>query len=566
MQRCLTVFLLVIISFRISAQHGDKIFDNTFVHEIRVSSSDPDFWIKLNENFNNTIDAEENIYIPANLVIDGTILNNSGFRIKGFTSAFSSPVKKPFRIDFNSFVKDQEYDGIKKLSLNNAASDPTMMRDVLAFNLFRTAGVAASRTSFAKVYINNEYWGLYILVEQVDKVFVTNHLKNGSGNLFKCGSAYDLSFKGETSADYKRYLSLKTNETKNDWSGFINFVKHVNQTEISEDEFYASFPDMFDIDTFLKVLAIDVLLLNWDSYYDHGRNWYLYENTDIHKFTWIPWDYNYSFSDLKIDVLAEHPIFMNTPKPLIRNLLKNPEYQKLLGKAYSYILQSNFTKQRLYPLIEQYEQLITSDLLSDHNKFYEMETFHKSLDQDVIKVHEDTFKMRYQLDQVFIIQPNQPIPDSVFTSGLIILDTTWASKVILDTVLIDNVQVVFIECHFFNRYEEKIIGLKSFISRRIIDVKQELLDLDLWVENVVAVEEDVPDAITVFPNPASDILSISFAGDLNASYVEIVDVNGKQVHSELLSTTIDVSNLPPGLYLLQITVGKTIHRKRFIRE
>jgi spore coat protein CotH len=40
----------------------------------------------------------------------------------------------------------------------------------------REAGAVVPRVGFAKVYVNDEYWGLYLLVEQIDKTFLDAHL------------------------------------------------------------------------------------------------------------------------------------------------------------------------------------------------------------------------------------------------------------------------------------------------------------------------------------------------------------------------------------------------------
>jgi spore coat protein CotH len=64
-----------------------------------------------------------------------------------------------------------------------------MMRDVLAYKFMRDAGISAPRTAYVKLYLNNTYWGLYIMVEEIDKNFIekelgitpTTYLKQSSG-------------------------------------------------------------------------------------------------------------------------------------------------------------------------------------------------------------------------------------------------------------------------------------------------------------------------------------------------------------------------------------------------
>jgi spore coat protein CotH len=60
-----------------------------------------------------------------------------------------------------------------------------MIREKICYNLLRESGVKAPRVSFAKVYLNNVYWGLYSIVEQVDKTFLKENFRNKNGNLYK---------------------------------------------------------------------------------------------------------------------------------------------------------------------------------------------------------------------------------------------------------------------------------------------------------------------------------------------------------------------------------------------
>lgn len=65
----------------------------------------------------------------------------------------------------------------------------------MCYKFIRDLGLLAPRTSYAKVYINEQYWGLYMLVESVDKTFLKDHFgsKGNDGNLYKTaqtGQAY----------------------------------------------------------------------------------------------------------------------------------------------------------------------------------------------------------------------------------------------------------------------------------------------------------------------------------------------------------------------------------------
>lgn len=84
----------------------------------------------------------------------------------------------------------------------------------------------------------------------------------------------------------------------------------------------------------------------------------------------------------------------------------------------------------------------------------------------------------------------------------------------------------------------------------------------------VAVEEENQirkNELTLYPNPASDILFISYKPQTKNPKFEIIDVTGRKILTTK-QTQIDVSKLPQGLYLLKVQDGELIFSKRFIKE
>jgi len=272
---------------------GDHMFDPSIVHEIRFDFTEPNYFEILTNNFD--ISGGSAIpYLMAKVTIDGEVIDSVGVRFKGFTSYSGSDLKKPLKIDFNEFVSGKRYDGLRKLNLNNGTGDPGLQRDVVCYDLMRGMGVKAPRTSYSKVYFNDTYWGLYQSIEQVDKEFLKRNFKNAKGNLFKNKGWSHFEWLGNDPDYYAPPFELKTNETLNDWTGFVNLMDVLNNS--SDAAFPEAIEEIFNVDLFLKTLAVDVATNNWDSYLEHGRNWYIYEDTVTGVFHWIPWDYNFALA------------------------------------------------------------------------------------------------------------------------------------------------------------------------------------------------------------------------------------------------------------------------------
>lgn len=291
----LLILFLILNTVWLPAQPGASLFNPEELHELRFYFPNEYFWDSLSHHYDELID-DSGVNIPyekALLQIDGFWLDTVGVRQKGLSSNYASTAKKkPFKIDLNEFLPDQSYDGIKKFNLHNGACDPSMMRDFIGYNILRTAGVNAPRVSYCRLYFNDEYWGLYAIIEQIDKTFVEENFADKGGTLIKNIGWSELKWDGPEIEPYLEDFQLKTNEQEDDWSNFLHFMDVLNNS--SNEDFPAAIQSVFDVDLYLHVLAVDIMTNNWDSYIDNRRNWYLYHEPAGGQIHWIPWDYNLS--------------------------------------------------------------------------------------------------------------------------------------------------------------------------------------------------------------------------------------------------------------------------------
>jgi hypothetical protein len=128
-------------------------------------------------------------YVRADFWFDGRKYPNVAVRPKGNSSlmsvAGSGSQRMSLKIDFNFFNSAQTFCGLKKLCLNNGFSDPTYIREVLGYELFKEMNIPTPRASFVDLYVNHQPMGLYTQVEPIDKTFLTRHFANANGNLYK---------------------------------------------------------------------------------------------------------------------------------------------------------------------------------------------------------------------------------------------------------------------------------------------------------------------------------------------------------------------------------------------
>jgi spore coat protein CotH len=131
--------------------------------------------------------AEE--YEKADFWFDDELVPDVAVRPKGNSSLMSvtrseSP-RMSLKVDFNFFNSAHTFYGLKKVNLNNGFSDPTLIREVLSYDLFEQMDIPTPRTSFVDLWVNDTHLGVYTMVEQIDTTFLSNNFANATGNLYK---------------------------------------------------------------------------------------------------------------------------------------------------------------------------------------------------------------------------------------------------------------------------------------------------------------------------------------------------------------------------------------------
>ncbi|NQU66938.1 MAG: CotH kinase family protein [Candidatus Marinimicrobia bacterium] len=267
-----------------------------------------------------------------------------GFRLRGNTSREAQ--KKSFKVSFNTFVPGRNFHGVDKLNLNGEHNDPSIVRSKLCWDLYQDVGVTASRSAHTALYINDDYYGLYISVEHIDDEFLSKNFDDDSGNLWKCLWPGDLTYRGDDPANYEPWIDgyrpyeLTTNEDTNDFTQLARLISVINNT--SDELFADSLDNILYVNEILKYLAMDVLTGNWDDYWFLMNNYYLYHEPDADKFHWIPFDNDNSFGIdwFNIEWSESNPyafaVMNDGDRPLVERILANDRYRNLYTRYLSF--------------------------------------------------------------------------------------------------------------------------------------------------------------------------------------------------------------------------------------
>lgn len=245
------------------------------------------------------------VFVPAEVFHEGKEWYRVGVRFKGNSSLVSTwksgNLKLSFKLDFDEFedeypqIDNQRFYGFKKLSLKNNFDDKSMLREKVGADIFRAAGLASSRTAFYTVYVDHGegpiYFGLYTLVEEVDDTVIDTQFSDNDGNLYQ-PDGDGASFAAGTFSE--SVFEKETNEDEADWSDIQNLfaMLHDGSRTTDASAWRTNLESVFDTDAFLKYLAVNTVIQNWDTYGRMTHNYFLYNNPESNLLTWIPWDNN----------------------------------------------------------------------------------------------------------------------------------------------------------------------------------------------------------------------------------------------------------------------------------
>jgi len=316
---------------------------------------------------------EDPIFVPAEVFYEDKEWYRVGVRFKGNSSLQSSwqagILKLSFKLDFDEFEDDypqidnQRFYGFKKLSLKNNFDDRSMLREKVATDVFRNAGLVASHTAFYTVYVDYgdgpQYFGLYTLVEEVDDTVIDEQFSDDDGNLYKPdGDAASFAVGTFNEEEYVK----KTNEDEADFSDVESLLEILHDETRTTDAatWRTNLEAVLDTDVFLKYLAVNTVIQNWDTYGRMTHNYYLYNNPDTSKLTWIPWDNNESLQGGKRggSLALDFSDVTASEWPLIGYLYQDEVYKAKYDTYVQEVVDGAFNTSSIQSLYSSYSTLV----------------------------------------------------------------------------------------------------------------------------------------------------------------------------------------------------------------
>lgn len=305
------------------------MWDSSEIPEITISISE-DEWNRLlfrYDEFSHNVD-----YFHADFTYkkgsEVTEIKDGGLRLRGNTSR-----RRPegnggqahdsinpdwhhchFGINFRKYHKDDEHtiNGIRKINLKWFKDDPTYVRELFCYDLFRRYGIwTAAHDIYCRLWIKvgdaePAYYGVYEMIEPVDDEFIERRVSrmfgSDEGFLWKCGwgeGPADLNgVDGSWNVDQDNGINY-TYEFKGDQEDYEDAkaqLEHfILKLQAEREDFRNWIKNACDVEFLLKTYAVNVAVGMCDDHWNNGNNFYIYFNSRDkydYKFFFIPYDYD----------------------------------------------------------------------------------------------------------------------------------------------------------------------------------------------------------------------------------------------------------------------------------
>lgn len=420
-----------------------KLFNKETIQDVKISI-DENNWNYLLQNA-----IDKPTVLASSVSIGDDTVKYVGIKTKGNLTLKevwnSSSDRFSFTINFgkyintdNGYTDKQNLYGLRKVALNNIYGDATLMKEYLSYELMTKMGIPTPEYSLINLYINDEFYGVYMMVESIDSSLTQRTLGEKSDYLVKPESSggdliydnsldeyinddgefdfssiiYDNSgniiYPNDKSNSLYKYNGLWENDedtfedivdmlpTIFKWMKTLNELNNTNNP--NTDDYKLALEEIIDVDSLIRYFAVNTYLVNLDSYQSEKmQNYALYIN-ETGEATIIPWDYNYSFGVYGIGSASDvinfdiyNPVINTTLKdrPLLNVILQNDEYKVLYEKYLNDITiiaseggttsdGDTYEENNFATILNKYNKLLNNIYGNDPTAFYTLDEYNKA--------------------------------------------------------------------------------------------------------------------------------------------------------------------------------------------
>lgn len=310
-------------------------------------------------------------------------VTNVGIQCRGNTSREKQP--RSFNIVFNAFVPGQRLLDLERMQLNSDANDPSTARPKLLHDLSEAQDLLSPYGSHVGLVVYGPNWdrgnwvgGAFFdairnNTQPVDDVFLKQRYATSRGNLYKCtvrDYSPTLEVRGPTGASYMGapYALEYAGGGDTSYNDLAAFVALINNT--SAADFPNAIMHAFDVDGFLRRMALDVLTGHWDNYWVNANNYYLFLHPETRRWEFIPYDFDNAFGIRWIGSDWANQNIYNWKNlgdsrpntPLANRIFAVPEFSNRYSFYMKQMLDASYTNALIDPAVFHIRSTLTSPL------------------------------------------------------------------------------------------------------------------------------------------------------------------------------------------------------------
>ena len=311
---------------------GADIFDNKTVLPIRIE-------IATNEL--KALQQDNRKHVRATVWEGTNVWHDVGVHLKGAAGSFRGVTDKPaLTLSFGKFTPEQRFHGLRKIHLNNSVQDSSFLTENLCGELYRQAGLAAARVSYATVELNGKKHGLYVLKEGFAKEMLGLYFKNTKGNL------YDGGFLREITDQLER--DMGEDHDVNDWSDLKALAKaSINPNAGTRFE---ELGKVLDTDRFTTFLALQIMTWDWDGYVMNRNNYRVFHDLETDKMVFIPHGMDQMFWQSDSSIQPPDKFNGLVASAFIRTPMGRQMYRERFGQIFTNVFQIEMMTNRVNEL------------------------------------------------------------------------------------------------------------------------------------------------------------------------------------------------------------------------
>ncbi|TNM34250.1 CotH kinase family protein [Streptomyces sedi] len=214
------------------------------------------------------------------------------------------PETLPWLISFDEFQAGRAYQGRTEIALRpGTMTSGTALNEALALSLTADDGQPTQRFTFASVSVNGGDSAPRLLLESPDGPWATELGEGGLGEgapgdgvLYKARAGGSFDYLGDDPTDYEESFRQINGLGSHDLTPVMRLLRFVDEAD--DEEFAERLGEFVDIDSFARYLATQALFANFDGMNGPGNNYYLWYDIEEERFTVLSWDLNLAFAGM----------------------------------------------------------------------------------------------------------------------------------------------------------------------------------------------------------------------------------------------------------------------------